>query len=253
MARINVRKYYRENKRLLMNLTAELRKKLNIFFSRQKSKAFSEYSKNSAISEQYYFNFYKGLYKILVTHSRKVESAVSELNKRIRKKQDDFMNDDYREEVLASKVTKVTETTKKKIAGVISLALKEGLDINTIAEAIRNSTVFGLARSRTIARTETSNAMNEYHYRNALQSSLKNPKKMWLSSQDERSREWHRVMNRRMVEMNEDFTVITPTKAGPIEFKMNVPGDERGGPSNVINCRCSVLFIDEDDLLLDND
>jgi len=88
--------------------------------------------------------------------------------------------------------------------------------------------------------------------RNARSSTLQNPKKKWMSALDERSRDWHRAMNSRLpIPIDEDYVVSTPLPKGAfIDKYMNYPGDPKGGASNVINCRCFQLVIDERDELL---
>ena len=68
---------------------------------------------------------------------------------------------------------------------------------------------------------------------------------------DERSRDWHKAMNNTRVDINEDYVVNTPIAGGQIVPKyMNFVGDPKGGASNVINCRCFQLIVDERDELL---
>ena len=45
--------------------------------------------------------------------------------------------------------------------------------------------------------------------------------------------------------MNQDFNIN-----GSL---MQYPGDSRGGAKNVVNCRCVVLYVDEEDLSLIQD
>ena len=52
------------------------------------------------------------------------------------------------------------------------------------------------------------------------------------------------------VGVDEDFLVMTPISGGGfVEKPMQYPGDMKGGPSNVINCRCFTFNYDEDDIV----
>ena len=57
-------------------------------------------------------------------------------------------------------------------------------------------------------------------------------------------------MNLMQVGVDEDFLVMTPISGGGfVEKPMSFPGDMKGGPSNVINCRCFTFNYDEDDIV----
>ena len=67
---------------------------------------------------------------------------------------------------------------------------------------------------------------------------------------DDRTRDWHRQTNGQRVGIDEAFTVLTPIKGGGVvPKKMQYTGDPEGGASNVINCRCFVVYYDEDDIV----
>jgi len=251
MARINLSRFYRENLRLNTSLSERLRKKLTSFFNKYKKKLVSDLNNEGDIKDGFYLSFHRDLTKILTSHSVVCEREVNQLNQRIRslKKQDDYMSDEYRDNELAKNVTQVTDTTRNKIKVAISLGLSEGLPISDIAKNIVTGTAFSKNRAKTIARTETGSAMNLYHIRNAKRSALRNPVKMWLSAMDDRARQWHKDMNRKFVDVNADFTVLTPEGNLIVPRLMAFPCDERGGASNVINCRCTIVTLDEEDII----
>ena len=64
-------------------------------------------------------------------------------------------------------------------------------------------------------------------------------KKVWLSTVDGRERDWHIGID--PVDMNEKFIVNG--------VEMDHPGDPKGGPENVINCRCAVAFEPKESVL----
>ena len=88
-------------------------------------------------------------------------------------------------------------------------------------------------RGETIARTETLSALNRAQTEAWMQVGdaggvrVEQLEKTWLSARDERVREAHRYMNGETVPFLERFS-----------NGMQYPGDEAGGPHNVINCRC---------------
>ena len=79
---------------------------------------------------------------------------------------------------------------------------------------------------------------------------LQKPQKEWVSAMDDRTRDWHRQTNGQRVGIDDAFTVLTPIKGGGVVHKeMQYTGDPEGGASNVINCRCFVIYYDEDDIV----
>ena len=64
--------------------------------------------------------------------------------------------------------------------------------------------------------------------------------KKWVATNDARTRTAHSLASGQIVDMNEDFTVDgTP---------MSYAGDPKGGAKNVINCRCIIIYADEEDM-----
>ena len=99
------------------------------------------------------------------------------------------------------------------------------------------------SRAMMIARTETHNAASfaNHQYYDAVQDQLQNKMlKRWVATADNRTRSFHADANGQVRDMDQDFDV-----GGA---KMQYPGDPRGGAKNVINCRCVVVYVDEQDL-----
>ena len=94
-----------------------------------------------------------------------------------------------------------------------------------------------------IARTETHNAASfashTYNKKTADELDIKMLKK-WVAVADERTRTAHVEANGQTVPMDEDFTI-----GGA---KMEYAGDPKGGAKNVVNCRCVIVYVDEEDL-----
>ena len=252
--RINRRKEYREQLRLMLTMSRSLSNELNKFFNKQGSIAQREYQLNELVGREYFESYWSKLYKILEKHHKTVIETIAErmATGRLTKATDETVQDvyDYVTTTTAQGVTYITETTKKQIQNSIAFGISEGLSVVAIAKVIEKSTAFSPNRAKVIARTETHTAMNYGSYSVAKRLSLKKPIKEWLSALDDRTRHWHRSVSgqRRLIE--DSFSVFTPQKGGTsVEVFMKYPGDELGGSANIINCRCFAIYSDEEDLL----
>jgi uncharacterized protein with gpF-like domain len=75
-----------------------------------------------------------------------------------------------------------------------------------------------------------------------------NFKKQWLATKDGRTRdaddEWnHEAMDGEQVDKGSTFTMYS--RKGTVN-NLKYPGDPDGSPGNVINCRCTQIYITED-------
>ena len=138
-----------------------------------------------------------------------------------------------------------------RLAKKISQYLEEGRSENlSLAEITRNVSkkfnFLSVSRSALIARTETHNAASyaDFSYHKTLKDDLgMKMVKRWSATNDGRTRDAHIIANGQTVDMDEDFTV----GGAPMSY----PGDPRGGAKNVINCRCVIVYADEQDIVLD--
>ncbi|MDQ0376502.1 phage minor head protein [Amycolatopsis thermophila] len=92
-----------------------------------------------------------------------------------------------------------------------------------------------------IARTETTGAFNYAQARalDAAETELgERLRRMWIATQDNRTRPTHRRAHRQIVESGEPFRV-----GG---FPLRYPGDPLGPADEVINCRCVAVAVAED-------
>lgn len=87
-------------------------------------------------------------------------------------------------------------------------------------------------RVQRIARTEVIGASNNAALLGYSQSGVVD-KKQWLSAIDERTREWHAEADGQTVEVDGKFIVNGE--------KLDCPGDMDASPSNVCNCRCTII------------
>jgi len=251
--RINRRKDYKEQLKLYLNLSKSLNAKVKKLFKKTARQAEKEYLK---YNDMYYFfleDFSDDFYKILSSHYRAVITASGErLIKQREKKAEseiDIAIGKYINDVTATKVSEVSETTKKSIQRSIKKSIADGESIPTISKDIRQNNAFKPYRATMIARTETHSAMNYGNDEISKTLGFKDPVKEWNSALDSRTRAWHRSMNGTVVKQDEMFKVLTPTAGGAfVEKRMMYTGDyQNGGGANVINCRCFTLRYDSED------
>lgn len=96
-------------------------------------------------------------------------------------------------------------------------------------------------RAVTVARTEVMAAVNAGAYAGAVRDAARRgdpaPFKVWLSTEDARTRPTH-------VEADGQRTLLTsPFIVGPTRAQLQFPGDPNGPAEEVIACRCSLLPI----------
>lgn len=100
-------------------------------------------------------------------------------------------------------------------------------------------------RARTVARTETMAAVNAGAYAGALRDAERRgdpaPFKVWLATDDTRTRPTHHEADGQRTLLSEPFRV-----GGA---QLLYPGDPRGPAQEVINCRCTFLPITLGDVL----
>lgn len=133
---------------------------------------------------------------------------------------------------IAIRLQRVDQTTRERIRAIID----EGGSMVEIAKRIEQEARKQEIRANTIARTETTNAMNRSTLI-ALESSGGEWEKSWVPMVDDRTRDAHIVMhNSGFIPLREQFIV-----GGE---RMNYPGDVSTGASagNVVNCRCRLSF-----------
>jgi hypothetical protein len=253
--RINRRKEYKEQLKLYLSLSKSLNAKCKKLFRKTARKAEREYIE---FGDMYYYfleDFGNELYKILSNHYRAVITISGErLIKQRETKQEDEVEAvviAYIAQVTATKVSEISQTTKKQIRQAVKKGIIEGLSIPQIAKLIRQNKSFAPYRATLIARTETHSAMNYANHEISGKLGLNRPVKEWNSALDERTRSWHRNMSGTVVPRDNAFKVMTPIAGGgSIEKQMNYTGDSNGGALNVINCRCFTLYYDSEDEIL---
>lgn len=136
----------------------------------------------------------------------------------------------------------ISTTTLDRVMDEIIKGVSDRLSINEVRENINQyfekNTV---NRAGTVARTETLQALTvgqESVFDEARKSGIKF-NKVWITSKDDRVRETHVKVDKVQVKDDETFTV------GSDELKY--PRDPAGSAKEVINCRCTVLMVPEDE------
>ena len=132
-----------------------------------------------------------------------------------------------------------------QIDRIISKAFaEEGLSQRQIANSIRDKAPqISASRAALITRTETHSAVGhaQHAYHEVVKDSLGiNMQKRWVATADGRTRSAHSLANGQTVDFNEDFLV-----GGA---RMGFVGDPRGGARNVINCRCTIVYVNIEDV-----
>jgi hypothetical protein len=148
-----------------------------------------------------------------------------------------------RELVLAN----ISSNISKRVEKIIIDGRSEGLTLTEIARNIEKKVrPITRARAATIARTETHNAAGFAHHKYYKQVATEYGSKMlkrWGATNDGRTRSAHTIANGQIREMDEDFEV-----GG---LPMAHTGDPKGGARNNINCRCVIIYVDEQDVVSD--
>lgn len=135
----------------------------------------------------------------------------------------------------------ISDTIKEDILKVLETAVEEGWSIDKIVYELSNSKLPAV-RARVIARTELVRAMNVGHTIGAKELPFEVNKK-WSAASDFRTRNSHKLVNGHITD--EDGTFNVPVYKGKVKVgveKMLFPGDPKASASNVINCRCRVLY-----------
>ncbi len=137
---------------------------------------------------------------------------------------------------VAERIVGITAGTKLKIKSLVSKWVE--LQPSNIEREIRNEwNTISRTRATTIARTEVVSASNMGSIMGAEQQAAEfevDMNKLWLATRDGRTRDAHNDADGQAKKMKESFVV-----AGEL---LDFPGDPKGSPGNVINCRCAVTY-----------
>ena len=149
----------------------------------------------------------------------------------------------FRLHLLEKAVVPISETTRDIVLNIIQRAQQEGWGVEKTVAFIRRETVeLSRIRARLIVRTETGKAANLGKWMAAANFDYATAKR-WVTAGDHRVRPQirgggisrtaanHMILNRQVRGLDEPFT-------NGLQF----PGDPNGGPDEVCNCRCTIVF-----------
>lgn len=127
----------------------------------------------------------------------------------------------------------VNATTKKLLKNSLAEGLLKGEGIPDLAKRVDEVMGNRIASSaKTIARTETLSSSNAGTLFGYEQSGIIQ-KKEWLATLDDKVRDAHASADGEVVATDESFNVDGEA--------LDFPGDPKGSPENIINCRCTIL------------
>lgn len=150
------------------------------------------------------------------------------------------------------RIKTVQKSLFDEIVKLIENRLKEGKDIRQVAKDIEvmvNRPNFYRWRALRIARTESTAASNYAAIRSAYYGGFEVVKE-WISAHDARTRRHpeseydHEYMDGKRVGINDPFIF---NQGSFDEDRLQYPGDPKGQPGNVINCRCAVAVVPKRD------
>lgn len=141
-------------------------------------------------------------------------------------------------------IVDISSYTKRQVNRAIETGLAENKPLPQIAKDIEGIGVdFSRRRSAVIARTETHNSSGYAHHEMHKEFMPPNSQKQWVATNDARTRSAHAAVHGQTVGIDDNFIV------GGRE--MRYAGDYRGGAGNVINCRCTIIYLASEDEVLD--
>ncbi|MGL4998552.1 MAG: phage minor head protein [Cetobacterium sp.] len=142
--------------------------------------------------------------------------------------------EDFNENVAAARVTYIDETTRSRMKKYITGAQARGLNTNDIAKGLKNEVMeMSMSRAKTIARTETSYAVNNTTHFTAEEAGMST--KTWLHvGGGKEDRESHLTLDGKTIKMNEKFNVGGHLASHPHDGSL--PARES------INCYCITIY-----------
>tara|TARA_R110002126_G_scaffold3509_4_gene20119 strand:+ start:2280 stop:3044 length:765 start_codon:yes stop_codon:yes gene_type:complete len=142
-------------------------------------------------------------------------------------------------ELIRTRITRVADTTRQQIVNAVDRGYQEGLGQFGVAKLVREAVpIMTTARSALIARTETHGAANYGAFAAADETGLLLDKE-WISGEDERTREDHRIANGQIVAKDVPFDIGGEA--------LMYPGDPSADDAGqVINCRCALGWVVKD-------
>ncbi len=140
--------------------------------------------------------------------------------------------------VARNRLVGVGDTAWDLARGELEQGMRAGEPIDDLTVRVEHVLDVAEGRARTIARTETLGAVNAGQTVAVRQLGADAPRfKEWLATADSRTRDTHWVADGQRVRLDERFVVGGAS--------LDYPGDPSGPAREVVNCRCTVLFVDD--------
>ena len=245
--RINANREIEEQNRIKTGQERLFIKQLARVFDTIDRVAEAEYKKNGSVRRTI-ASIEGRVEKLLKQHYRRTIitfAGRSEAGETKRQSRFQHIADDYVARQGGEKIRQISETTKKRINKVVSRGIADGDGADAIARNIGKATggAIGRKRAATIAKTEVNaaaNFANDAIDRENRVEGLGDRFKRWVSTGDGRTRRHHAVMNGKQVLVDDAFKV----RYNGNTYSMQRPGDSAGGAGNVINCRCTLIYVD---------
>ena len=202
-----------------------------------------------AIMREDIVKMYRELYQTIgIDYGNKINNQLEKT-----KKANVLFNNELLKEILlflssdgGVRITSVRDTLVSDVIKSIQKSLGENgtvIDLrNAIQSIIEKNQTFYKWQALRIARTETTSASNFSAIETARMSDIVLDK-MWISVQDNRTRLTpfdHLTLNGVVQELEKPFYV-----GG--KDNLMYPGDIKGSPADIINCRCTIAFIPKRD------
>lgn len=147
----------------------------------------------------------------------------------------DIMINNYNRKYGASKVTQITETTRKILNDIIVKSQDKGLGLKSIVdEIVACVDDMSITRAKTIARTETSSAINNTSLQTAKTAKVKKKKWIWIGGRYT-YRANHKALNNKVIGIDELYDLGNGLKA-------QCPHHQSLPASEVVNCSCLIIF-----------
>lgn len=148
-----------------------------------------------------------------------------------------------------NRLAKVPDEAYDLVVGQIAEGATAGESIAGIAERIERvmsttATPYWENRAVTVARTETLSAFNAGRtgaYQQVALDTERPYEQMWLATADARTRPTHRAADLQRVPLGQPFIV------GGVRLVR--PGDPKGPPQEVVNCRCTTLLLEPGEMV----
>lgn len=246
--KVSPRKEIQETLRIRRGYEKNLEAQLNRFQKTLANDASKEFSESGSYDSD---RLSVVLNQILVPHYRSVvlafaQRAAEAYQRRASKRSFEDLVAIYLSEQGGQRIRRVWQRYRVNIAQEIARGQRDGLSVPNIAKKLRESRLIDSPlRAATIARTETHSASQWANHEQHKEMMPVDTMKQWVAVGDARTRSHHKAMNGKKVGIDDDFEVFT----NGVPIKMSYAGDPKGGPANVINCRCQVIYVEPDDIV----